>query len=107
MEMDNLKDFGKRFKELRIKDLDMGQVELAEFLEVSHAAVSAIETGKSKGLKLENLVRLSIVCKEQIDRILSFNWLIMNHGAKFILSEKEAEAEINKILQKEGYLKKK
>lgn len=104
----------KRFKYLRENDLDLSQVELAEMIGVKQATISAIETGKSKSFSLENLIKLVEVCYEHIEKHLSLNWLIMNYGPKFLITEKEAKSELAKIMEaencyfdKDGILRKK
>jgi len=109
-----IKNLGKRFKELREKDLDLGQVELAKMLGVTQATVSAVETGKNKGLSLENLIKLVEICKDVEGKYLSLNWLIMDFGSKFISSVEETNAQFDELVKKEdcyfdenGFLRKK
>jgi len=102
MSIEDLKGFGKRFKQLRVKELDLDQVELASLMEVTQATISAIETGKSKGLKLENLIKLSLVCEELINRRLSLDWLVMDFGAIFITPFEKSNTEFDEEIKKEG-----
>ena len=85
---------GERLKDIRIA-LKLNQQQLAERLGIKGQSISSAEKDISK-LSNDNLSKL------HKDLNVNLNWLFSGNGNMFIISDKKAGSEFDKIMESEG-----